>query len=60
MIKEVGYYDLDLLFNNKSCEIKSYLDEQSPDINHGVMFGYACYETENDMPISIEISHKLL
>tara|TARA_X000000950_G_scaffold45778_1_gene52149 strand:- start:38809 stop:40059 length:1251 start_codon:yes stop_codon:yes gene_type:complete len=75
VIKKVGYTKKEYLFDFESCEIKSYLHEQSPDINRGIdkinkedqgagdqgiMFGYACNETENFMPLALDISHKIL
>jgi len=63
------------MFEGDSCGVISAIHEQSPDINRGVvrsseeeqgagdqglMFGYACRETDNYMPISLEISHLLL
>jgi len=75
VIKRVGYNKPEYLFDNKSCEVKSFLHEQSPDINQGVerddvesqgagdqgiMFGYACDETKSYMPLALDLSHKIL
>tara|TARA_Y100000768_G_scaffold389020_1_gene390444 strand:+ start:6418 stop:7668 length:1251 start_codon:yes stop_codon:yes gene_type:complete len=75
VIKNVGYNKQEYLFDYKSCEIKSFLHEQSPDINQGVdrenieeqgagdqgiMFGYATAETKNYIPIPLDLSHKIL
>ena len=75
VIKKVGYTNPEYLFDFNSCEIKSYLHEQSPDINQGVerinlhdqgagdqgiMFGYACNETESFMPLALDLSHRIL
>ncbi|MGE5357276.1 MAG: methionine adenosyltransferase [Deltaproteobacteria bacterium] len=74
-IKEIGYTRSDYMFDSESCGIISTIHGQSPDINQGVkrevnedqgagdqgmMFGYACSEMENLMPMPLELSHVLL
>lgn len=75
VIRKIGYTKSEYMFEANSCGILSAIHEQSPDINQGVerkkkedqgagdqgmMFGYATNETDNFMPLPLELAHLLL
>src|SRR5882762_6350738 len=60
VIRRIGYTKSEYMFEANSCGIFSAIHEQSSDINQGMMFGYASNETEDYMPLALDLAHKIL